>query len=350
MYHSYSLPGNTLRCLIILISSAILYACGDDSQFRIQGTVDGLGTGGLTMTYISGGNVRRAETMAVDGKFTFTGVSPEYTVAEITDSRRNLISRMLIRNGQSLTCTLDADDPYQTNIEGNKPSEQWSKFLRDNSAVLMDSSDTKVNAVISDYVTRNKNNVVAALLMMTQFRAVNHEFQADSLMAVISPEARPSQIVDGMRRILSDINNGAINGNMRNFNLYSAGDSLERYYLGHSSYTLFYFTGGTWEHRDTILPRLRRLDSDYPRRQLRIYEVSMTPDTTEWKRHARLDSVPWTQLWAVGGPANSHFDKLQIPRLPFFIVCDSVGKQVVRGSSLTQVTDTIVHRLSHRRP
>lgn len=121
---------------------------------------------------------------------------------------------------------------------------------------------------------------------------------------------------------------------------------MERYSPSRSSCSLLYFST-VQSGRDTIISTLRKAFDRYPRRRFKLVDVSFTPDTLSWKNVARMDSVGWPQVWAVGGVANSVFDELNIPRLPYFIVADSTGKQLYRGASVSRAVSAVNKRLSH---
>lgn len=332
--------------LIVLVISLILSSCGDDSQFRITGSIDGLGTRHVYIMYVADGSVNRFMTTAIDGKFVIDGVSSDYTVVEIFSSTKELVGRVLAKNGQTIECSFNPDDYYAMKIKGNKPTEQWGRFLNENSKVLSTGTPAEVNALVKKYVVDNRDNIVSSLLMMTQYDAIDNESQADSLFSLIEPKARPEKLVDDYRRLLIQVNNSALNVKVRPFSLYSYGDSMERYSPSRSSCSLLYFST-VQSGRDTIISTLRKAFDGYPRRRFKLVDVSFTPDTLSWKNVARMDSVGWPQVWAVGGVANSVFDELNIPRLPYFIVADSTGKQLYRGASVSRAVSAVNKRLSH---
>lgn len=334
-----------LKTLYILALAVLAVACGDDTEFRIAGEVQGLGTRAVNMLYVADGSVRSVSTAAIDGKFDLRGNSSDYTMVELfVGAKGNVpLARMLVKNGQTLHCKLDIENPSENEIKGNKPSEQWCRFVRDNAAVLYDGTPGMVNSAVKKYVESNPDNIVSSLLMLTSYNSVNNESRADSLFAVIAPEARPAKLVDDYRLLLSYNNSAALNAKVRSFTLYSAGDSLERYSAYKSAYSLLYFTDGT-KRSDTIVRQIRRPYDDYTRRRFRVVEVSFAPDSAAWKR-ASADSLGWTRVWAPGGVAHSSFDALNIPRVPFYILADSTGAQVYRGSELRQAMDSLDSRL-----
>ncbi|MDE6121334.1 MAG: hypothetical protein K2F63_06050, partial [Muribaculaceae bacterium] len=60
------------------------------------------------------------------------------------------------------------------------------------------------------------------------------------------------------------------------------------------------------------------------------------PDTADWRKSVLPDSASWRQGWAAGTVSAIGVDRLAIPSLPFFVVCDSTGRQIYRGSDMTR--------------
>lgn len=326
-----------------MIVAAVFAACGDDTQFRVTGEVQGLGTRTINMLYVADGTVHQEGQPAIDGKFDLHGVSGEYTVAELFTAQHVLIARLIVKNGQTIDCKLDLDNPYVIEMKGNKPVEQWSRWIRENAGVIEVGNPRQVNTLVADYVVGHRDDILSSALMLTTYYAPDNESQADSLFALISPKARPDKLVDDYRLLLSYNNSAHLNAKIRPFSIYSYGDSTEHYAPGKSSYTLFYFA--CQEHRrDTIVKAIEGIYDDYPRRRLKVLDVSFAPDTLAWKRE-RPDSLKWTRVWTPAGVASASFDHLNIPRLPYYIASDSTGAQIYRGSSVKAALDSLHRRL-----
>lgn len=337
-----------IRILLILTVCGMLWACGDDDRFRVEGVVDGLGTRGLQLMYESGNGLHTETIQAIDGKFSAEGASKDYTLAHLTTTDGRLIARMLVRNGHTLKCVFDVDNPYNIQVKGNKPTEEWAKFLRENHEQLRSSDHAGANRLILDYVDSHKGDIQSAALMLTQYYAVDGESRADSIFALISPEARPDALVSAYRRMVSRLNTAAIEEKVRSFNLYNAQGKHENFYPGRASYSMLYFSGAPGERRDMVTPVMHRLVDSLPKRRIRVVEISMAPDTAVWKRNWRADTTAWAQVWVPGGPANPTFAPLDIPRLPYLILCDSLGVQVYRGSDISAAVDSLRRRIHAR--
>ena len=323
---------NKLACFWGLVAALLLVSCGDDTQFRVEGTVEGLGTRTISMTYVSAGRLEQKSMVAIDGKFSLTGSSKDYTIAELSMSGNCVIARLLVRNGESVKCKLDIKNPAENSVSGNGASERWFKFLREKADTL--SMPGEANRLIARYVGQHKDDVVSSALMLTAYDAGNSQLEADSLISVIKPDARPESMVDGYRLLLSMVNSGAVNATVKPFTLISAGDSMERYYPIRHTCTLLAFTGADNGGRDTVINPLRSLRKQLPRGRMHIVEVSSVADSARWRSITVRDSANWTQVWVPAANAYPPFDGLQIPYVPFYVVSDSTGRVLYRGASV----------------
>lgn len=321
-----------LTLFVMFACTLLLTACGDDTQFRVEGTVEGLGTRTISMLYVSGGRMDQKSMVAIDGKFSLTGSSKEYTIAELTAGGGHVVARVLVRNGETLKCKLDMKNPSENVVTGNEPSERWLKFLHEKADSL--AMPAEANRLIARYVGRNKADVVSSALMLTAYDASNSQLVADSLINLIEPKARPESMVDGYRLLLSMVNSGAVSASVKPFALLSAGDSVERYYPLRHSCTLLAFTGADGGGRDTVTRPLRRLRDSIPRRRMHIVEVSTVADSARWRSITERDSASWTQVWVPAANAYAPFDGLQIPYVPYYVVSDSTGRVLYRGASV----------------
>lgn len=343
---------NIATFLRLALLSALLCvlttACDDEPQFRITGTVEGLGTRHISMVYASDGALHTVTTTAIDGKFTLIGSSRDYTLVELLSPQGAVFSRLIAKNGQNIKCHLDIDDPYKAEMKGSKPVEQWSKFLLEDHDLLTGGTPKMINEVVEKYVTANASNIVSSLMLLTLYDASDNEAKASTLFASLQSEARPDKLVSGYRLMLSQNNNAAINTKVKTVSLKNSKDSVERIVPMRSSYTLMFFSPGAKQVSDTVNRAIQPVYERYSRRRLRVFEISCVDDSTQWKRSIADDTVKWSRTWLPGGVASPTFYDLSIPKLPYYILSDSLGAQVYRGMSIKEAIDSLNNRLSHK--
>lgn len=341
---------NRITLCLTFLPLILSTACSDSKEFRVEGSVRGLGSQPVAMHYITANTVRAERATAVDGKFFFTGVSRDYTLAEISTGERRL-GFFVVRNGEHIKCRLDADNPDDMSVSGNKPSEQVSAFLADNAQILADRDFAALDSAVEAYVTAHPDRMASTLLLMNVYDNKRDPDRADSLMTLITPEARPVELTSDFRLLLAASAEAQTTARARSFSLPSDGDSLENFMPTRHTASLLYFRGNSIaERRDTVLPLLRRLRAAYTGRQLHITEIGMTADSVRWaSMSSPSDSITWTRVFAPGGRAYTPFEALSIPGFPFFITIDGNGNQLYRGTSVRDAAAAATHHISNNR-
>lgn len=322
-------------------------ACDDNPGFRISGTVDGLGTRHISLIYAADGELHTVTTTAIDGKFSFEGMSRDYTIAELAGPQGRIFSHILVRNGDNIKCNLDIDDPYKLELSGTSAVKQWSRFLTGNREVLTDGTPEMVNDLVEKYVADNPGNVLSSLMLLTLYDARDNESKASKLFASLSPDARPDKLVMSYRLLLSQQNNATINTKVKTLTFKNDKDSVMRFVPLRSSYSLLCFAPDAKITPDTMKRTIFPAFERYPRKRLRVVEISCAQDSAQWRHSVDRDSVDWIRTWIPAGPASPMLYDLSIPSLPYYILADSTGNQVYRGTSAKAAVDSLTRRLSH---
>ncbi|MBQ7041614.1 MAG: DUF4369 domain-containing protein [Muribaculaceae bacterium] len=329
-------------CLFFsLILSVLLFSCGDSTEFRIAGVINGMGTQNIKIIYYANGAVRESRAIVIDGKFSVVGNAPEPTLVEIQTTNGVLLGHLMVENGETVECKLENGNRYKASFEGNEVSEKWGKFLTDNSTVLSSDNIDLRNDLIAQYVSKHKEELFSTVLMLTEYYCPNNERTADSILRAISEHARPHSLVEGHEAMFAHVNSATAHNNILPMKIYCKDDSLMTYNPALSSYSVLGFTDDDKSARDSIVPQFKKLSKGKKSRQLKIFDVSLATDTSTWKRITRKDSANWVQCWALGSVRAKGIDRLSIPRLPYFIVVDSTGKQLYRGSSIMRVSQML---------
>lgn len=316
----------------VLLTLSIM-ACGDNESFTIEGTVDGEANINLRFVYYTNNTLVRGLTAARDGKFEYKGAASTPTVVEILDNDYRPMGRVYAENGKRIECHLTRGNPNAIEVSGSDVSERWASFLNDNADALASSN---ANSVIEKYVLSHPDDIVSTLLLLTAYDASADAFRADSLMSSINPDVRQSTLVSGfnalLQRLVSDGATEAVTAikclNMR--------DSLVEADPTAQSLSLIVLSNSESGRADSIVPVLKRLDKTTKRKKLQLLDISLDTDTVAWHKSVRSDSVRWKQLWVAGSLASPGIERLGIPSLPYFIIADSTGSQLLRTKSITR--------------
>lgn len=321
------------RLLAPLAAAALLLAgCSDTEQFRVNGTIEGKPTMNLRVGYYGDGAYRTIVTAPREGEFEFFGSSEMPAMVDIMDYDYRPLVRLYARNGETYEISMKRDDPYSATVTGNATSEEWSRFLRENADSLRAGYRT-ANPLIARYIAAHPDNVCSTLLLLTAYDSSHNPAEADSLLGLISPQARPSSLADGYAASLQRLMAAIDSAEVLDIPYY-----LRRGKYGHlkpseSDYTFLALSDRA--SRPEALPdALRKLAKQ--QRRVAIADLSLDTDTMDWRNSVRPDSATWLQGWAAGSISSIGIDRLAVPSLPYYIVCDSTGRQLYRGALLNR--------------
>lgn len=294
----------------------------------------------LRLLYYSDGNVTTDVTVAREGKFRFEGSAPEDALIEIYDNEYRLMGRLVAHNGQVLKVNIDPADASAFTASGNETAERLSAFMRETAGA--ENADER-NAAVERYVCAHTDDPVSALLLMCEFDATgSHAVKADSLMSLIAPEARANGLTDGFRALLGRVSSATSHTPVTAIPYLKRGNKTVIFRPARTGLSLISLSF-TYEDHDSVLATLRRVSR---LKDVKITDLSLDTDTLTWSRSTRRDSVSWDQGWVAGSISGLALDRLAIPGVPYFIVTDSAGRQLWRGSSHTGLHSFLISALA----
>lgn len=336
-----------LAVAVVILS--VMAGCSKPESFTVSGvTADGSETT-VSMTWFDGKAVRRAEGRSVEGKFTIVGSAPAPTVAWLSDGSGRLFASFIVENGDKVKVTADLAEPVKSTVSGPDNAEEYAGWLASNAVALERDDEAAVNAAVARYVGAHPDSPVSTALIVWVFRSAGYELQADSLMRLLGPGARSKAITGSFPDMLASQLAIEATGALQTRTYPVGHGRTERFYPRESSYSMVAFTGSASERTDTLAPLFRRLTERYPRRRLNILQVSGAADSAEWARSVEADSTAkWIRTWAPTATADRHWRPYAVPSLPFFIIADSAGTQLLRTPSAAAAEDFIVSRLGRQ--
>lgn len=331
------------KALAFIAALLAAASCGDDGRFRISGTIEGDPTMNLRVHYYTGGRFNSQITAARGGEFEFYGVSPVGTVVEIYDYDYRLLGRTYATNGNDISLRLARQNPLEIEASGNHVAQEWARFLRSNADSLA-AGPLAANRAIGRYVADNTDNLVSTLLVITSYDTGRDPLGADSLLELISPAVRPAALTEGYNYLLQRLVDNSSRGPVLPFRYLDRRDSLRTFDPADAELSLLVVDNNRSGRVDSIVPELKRLRASAGRK-LAVLEYSVDYDTIEWKRSTRRDTATWTQAWGAGGISARGLENLAVPTVPYFIVCDTAGTQLLRTPALTPAKTFILTRL-----
>lgn len=319
---------NLLHIVIAAAISLLAGACGHSDSFVVKGSLSNGASMNLRIIYYTDSKVFTGVTAATDGGFAFEGTAPSDALVEIYDNEYRLLGRVVARNGDDIEIVADPTGKTPFSAKGNPSTELWSKFIADNHGTAA----TARNKAVESFVKGHRDNPLSALLVMTEFDARGEAASlADSLMTIISPEARQNDITAGFNAILNRVNSATSHAPVAAIPYMVSGNRTELFRPRKARVSLIGISDG--QTSDSVRNLFRELSGSGKDNRPALLDLSADPDTTAWSRQLRADSVKWTAGWVAGSISGTALNRLGIPTLPFFIVTDSAGSQLWRGTS-----------------
>lgn len=328
----------------IFMAAATLIAltsCGNSDSFRISGEIKDAGAKTIELTYCPGGEVKRITVKAVDGKFAIEGEAPQPALGFLSVSGGVPVATLIVENSEETVCEIDVEKPAEAKIKGSRDNEELAAFLRENARTLEAGNPNEINAAVAKFVGAHRDSKAATAILVTRFCSTDNEIAADSLMSLISPSARSSALLLNFSAALASQLSAEARADIVAMSLYGRNDSVIRYNPFRQKCSLLAFVGENKACRDSVLPVLRALSKDFDHKLLKTVEISTAPDSATWRRLTDQDSASWSQAWAPGSVAAPNVRRMAVARVPFFIIADSTGRQIHRGSS-ARVAERIV--------
>lgn len=322
----------------------ILSGCGSSDDFNVVVSVDGLGTQNVRVIYWSNDRVNNRITTAIDGKFTFSGVSEQPAFIELYTTSRTLIGRIIASNGDNIEASFKLNEPGYMVAKGNKPLEEYAKFVTQNMAIINDHNVDETNRAVSQYIINHKEDAVSPYLLLGLFVPDADVARADSLAGLVADNTQPTyELIRSYREMLAlETDTVAL---LKPLSLYSLEDSVTTISCGGGKGVFLAISRPGDMHRDSIISRLNKIHTDFKTR-LTIVELSTADDTTEWKAETINIKPQYLRCWEPGGVATRGLAGMHVRRVPWYVVADSTSKILYSGSEIDKASRVVDNRFT----
>ncbi len=321
--------------LIAMLVATVCAACGGGA-FKIDGHLSDAGTQNLRAVYLSGDTVISQWVPSVDGKFSIEGNVDALMVVYLYNSQMKLIAHVAVDKGDKISLEGSIADNYNIAVEGSDINTEWNKFVRSHAADFKASRNDVTDKAIADYIAKNSKNVVSTLLLTCDYSAPASA-AAQQLLKKIDKSAKPDQLMSLYAQFFNgnDLATKKINA----LKLRNRQDSIVLVRTYDHPASVIYFWRENDNNRRADMSALRSLHKDAPR--LQVVDVCLDSDTLSWHRIITSDSTTWQHYKAIGGPVDKTIVDLNVKGSPFFIVADSTGTQIYRGTQMDGVRKAV---------
>lgn len=327
-----------INIVLPAILALILSACSGSREFRIDVTADDIGTQNISVIYYADGAYHCENASAIDGKFTFTGKLADPTLVEMFTLTGSPLGSCIADGGDHLEVHFSPSNPDNNTVKGNKDSEILFDFLKANRQALTQRDVHSLNQAIDAVIRDNPKRFVSIVLLTNYFTVEGYENQALELFRLIPDKARRPDFSAYFEQLLSK-SLASDTLAIRSVRAYTAaGDSAVNFSPRAARLNLLMLTDNECRQTDSIKKLLEVIRGGAPSTaQLRITDFGCDRDTMLWKSSIRTlpEEYPADvdRLWLVAGMATEGISQSAPSSIPYFILTDSTGRMLYRGSS-----------------
>ncbi|MCH5245398.1 MAG: hypothetical protein J1E84_02960 [Muribaculaceae bacterium] len=315
----------------------VVIACGGEDAFTVGGQISDYPSREVQVVYMAQNGQFQCETVFTDesGKFSMTGYSSDLTAVEVFLHGSGRVALLLAKNGDKIVFKCNPATGELV-VKGNDESALLGEWMTSNKNILAEHNSEGIDRSIAEFVRANPESSASVALLMTTYDMLINPLQADSLRRMIDKKAYTAPLA-ALGEML-DLQVGVAAKKATEYMvLKSLGDTLIQWNSVNSKVSFFAFEDNlNYADRDT----LHRLNRDFKRRQMRVVEVFMVPDSAEWRRMLSSDTARWERGWHPGLTGSQALRQFLPPATPYYVVVDSAGTQLYRGVDIKAAAQT----------
>lgn len=327
-------PVYHLGAMLLWAALSLLTACGDAGKFTVEASFDNVSSPTLRVVFMSDSGLTDATVPRDErGTIRIAGHSSQPTLLFITGDRNTVLARAIVTGGDKLKVHGDARIPDDLLITGNQASERWLKFRTVHDELYDNAPCTALDDSIIAYATAHRDDITSAVLLLCDHSSALTDQKALAAFAALEPAARPAGITASAATLAALVTEAP--DRVDELRLISNdGKRLTTVSLtGKPTVTL------CWSPIDSVYKAHHNfLDNLSRQGQAAIIDIDVDGDSAKWQRSLKgIAGKPWTHLWAPAGPLEPGIETLAVGRTPLYVVNDSAGTVLYRGSDTTAV-------------
>ena len=324
-----------------LILAVLVSACSGGDSFRVKGKVEGLGTRNLRFYYYDGKALQVGLASAINDEFNFEGRSDEETLITIVVNQTNVLTHVIAENGDDIELNMSLNDDKNISVKGNDDAKSLVEFITSNAKILDSKNTSSINSLIEKQIAGNPDSRLSAALFAIYYDSSINPVHADSVLMTMSEKVLNSRFISGYQSMLARFESEKMSEPVLPLTMYCEKDSMTTFNPKNSVRNLLVFSSGADSRHDVIKNIVDSLARKYDKKKLAIVNIGLESDTAAWKNTIRQEPMSGLNLWMPGSVASPVIRRLNISRIPMYILCDSTGRQIYRGESLNAICDSL---------
>lgn len=238
--------------------------------------------------------------------------------------------------GDKIVVTGQGTDPLNWDVSGNDINRRWSKFRKENSKALASGNAEAINGSIAEYVNKNTDDPLSALLMLCSYDRNKNPEQWLTLWNKISDKCKKRELIQATGfSDLASMDEPTVSRKLKDMVVRSAGRGCDTLRFSKSKKGFIYLWMAGEDNRKNSVDSLRRLRQAYSdSSRYLIADLCMDTDSLMWQASVKSDSLKGVvRGWVPRGVADTDIMQLGIGTTPWYIVTES-NRTVYSGNTL----------------
>ena len=326
--------------LLSLTALLALVGCGlSGNSFRLNGTIQGMEAGEIYIYNLSVDDARFDTLRLEAGKFYYGGNVEEVTPYLIVFPNA-LEQVVFIGPGEEITYEAVSNDLNKYRVNGMKENNLMSEFREE----IHNKSYSSIQAAARKYLTDNQESVVA-LYLFDRYFVQNSQTtykELEDILSVLRPSHEDDtyfMLLEGKVKRMKTLNQG---DDFPNIKMRGRGSITGNVWPSNSAYTLFVCWASWVPSSYELLAKVRLLERNTPKSQLRIIAYSVDNEFGRWENMVKYDSINsiehYNDTRAFNAPV---IEQIGIARIPTYYLLKNDHKILAKGSDLTQMSTDI---------
>lgn len=321
---------------VAILTLLVLASCSPDHSTLEFAFESGVGT--VKIEYYSvidgEGKVNTVICPYNSGKGKIKLQTGDATVAFVSDDRGSIFCPVYIKGGSEIKISGPDNDLSSWKVEGDAVNEEITEWRLKHSEALGRTSVGLLNTEVAKYVESHPDRLSSAIILIVYYdrRQGTKEFRR--LWSSLSEEVRNSEVLRSIDAEGKFEDESAVREKITKRLFYNSGDSVTEIDPRQHRVTIWYFRETTY-HSDALRKSAALADSISGGH---LVDVLATTDTIGWRGNIVKGT---TAVWAPGAEQNASVKQFVIPKMPYIVATDSLGTQIFRGTSVTELAGSL---------
>lgn len=221
--------------------------------------------------------------------------------------------------GDKVNISGQTGNPLEWMVKGNSINESLSEWRIKNKTILETGDQAKINAAVTEFVTKNRENPASVILLMYRYDRRSDEAGFMKLWKSLSGEAAEPRWSDMVSRSDLLVETDHVKGK-HTIIIRGRGSRRDTITTGKVPVVL-YFWRNSDDDRQTAIDSLKKLRRQHPdSTKFIIADICFDPDSISWKAPLKRDSLEHTiRGWNPLGETDSAMRALGVTRTPMLI-------------------------------